>query len=88
MAELGDGLRDAAYTDVNCVDQKTSEEESVLGSDVLSLQIVTSGTHSVNNESSIDSSRPCAPPEEDLMSELDLQKPPLPEEDSTKVLSR
>ncbi|XP_055488158.1 transcription factor TFIIIB component B'' homolog isoform X3 [Leucoraja erinacea] len=87
MAELGDGLRDAAYTDVNCVDQKTSEEESVLGSDVLSLQIVTSGTHSVNDESSIDSSRPCAPPDEDLMSELDLQKPPLPEEDSTKVLS-
>ncbi|XP_078252708.1 uncharacterized protein LOC144592155 isoform X2 [Rhinoraja longicauda] len=82
IAELGDSLRDAAYTDVICVDQKNSEEESVLGSDVPSLQIVV---HSANDELSIDSSRPCAPPEKDLMGELDLQKPPLPEGDSAKA---
>ncbi|XP_051876630.1 transcription factor TFIIIB component B'' homolog [Pristis pectinata] len=87
-AKHSDGLQDAAYKDVICVNQKNLEEESVLGSEVPSLQIVVCSTHNASDESNTESNRPdkqCASAEKDLKGQLDLQKPPFPKEDSTKA---
>ncbi|XP_069792801.1 transcription factor TFIIIB component B'' homolog isoform X3 [Narcine bancroftii] len=87
--ELGDGLQDAAFTDVICVEQKNLEEESALGSGVPSLQIFVCSTHSANDESITESNGPDklgVPAEKKLKDELDVQTPSFSKEDSTKVV--
>ncbi|XP_041041277.1 transcription factor TFIIIB component B'' homolog [Carcharodon carcharias] len=80
--EVGDGLQDTAYTGVSCVDEKSMEHETVLGSDPPSMQVVVyETTPDVHTESSKLGER-CVPIEKDLKDGLDLEEPSLSKEDS------
>ncbi|XP_072372251.1 uncharacterized protein [Scyliorhinus torazame] len=75
--EAGDGLQDAVYTDVSCVDPKNVEQETDLGSDPPSMQIVLCDTAP---DVHIESSRPneqSVPTAMDLKYGLDFEEPSL-----------
>uniref|UniRef100_UPI00398E3BD4 uro-adherence factor A-like isoform X3 n=1 Tax=Pristiophorus japonicus TaxID=55135 RepID=UPI00398E3BD4 len=87
-AEPGDGLQDAAYTNVSCVDQKNFEQESVLRSDPSSLQMVVCDTVPNVSDVHTESSRldeQSVPTKKDLQDGLDLQEPSHPKEDSSNA---
>ncbi|XP_067885669.1 transcription factor TFIIIB component B'' homolog isoform X2 [Heterodontus francisci] len=83
--EPGDGLQDAAYTDVSCIDQKTMEQDSVLGSDPPCLQVVVCDAVPNVTDVHTESSRldeQSVPTEKDLKDGMDLEESSLQKEDS------
>ncbi|XP_078420280.1 uncharacterized protein LOC144693924 isoform X2 [Cetorhinus maximus] len=80
--EAGDGLQDTAYTDVSCVDEKSMEHETVLGSDPPSMQIVVYDTAPDVYTESSRLGEHCVPTEKDLKDGLDSEEPSLSKEDS------
>ncbi|XP_038661344.1 transcription factor TFIIIB component B'' homolog isoform X2 [Scyliorhinus canicula] len=80
--EAGDGLQDAVYTDVSCVDPKNVEQDTELGSDPPSMQIVVCDTAPDVHTESSRLGEQSVPTAMDLKYGLDFEEPSLSKEDS------
>ncbi|XP_048383734.2 transcription factor TFIIIB component B'' homolog isoform X2 [Stegostoma tigrinum] len=80
--ESADGFQDAAYTSIGSVDQKSLEQEAILGGDPSPMQVEV---HDTAPDGCTESSR-CdeqhIPTENNLKDGLDLEESSLPKEDS------
>ncbi|XP_078071008.1 uncharacterized protein LOC144495050 isoform X3 [Mustelus asterias] len=79
--EANDGLQDAVYTDVSCVDQKNVEQATDLGSDPPSMQVVVCDTAPDLHTESSTLGEQSVPTEKDQKDGLD-KEPSLSKEDS------